>query len=268
MTGNNNTGFEFIEVEQRSGVDWLTLNRPQKLNAISPSMAAELVDYFGALATRRDVRVVVLRGAGRHFCAGFDLDHVSEVSASMPRALRHQRLMSEIIVRMRRCPQPVIALIHGAACGAGIALALAADVRYAAEGAKMNVAMAKVGLTGCDMGISYFLPRTVGASNAAEMMMGGRFVHAERALRIGLVSDVVPVDQLAACGEALAREMTAMSPTGLRLTKEGMNAASEIGSLETVIAMEDRGQVLCTGPLMQEGVAAFRQKRAPHYSDE
>ena len=268
MTGNTNRRFEFIEVERRPGVDWVTLNRPQKLNAVIPAMAAELCDYFGALDMRGDVRVVVLRGAGRHFCAGFDLDHASEVSASMTRIVRHQRLMSEIVIRMRRCPQPIIALIHGAACGAGIALALGADVRYAAEGAKMNVAMAKIGLTGCDMGISYFLPRTVGASNAAEMMMGGRFVDAARALRIGLVSDVVPADQLSACGEALAREMIAMSPAGLRLTKEGMNMAAQIGSLEAVIAMEDRGQVMCTGPFMAEGVAAFKEQRAPRYSDE
>jgi enoyl-CoA hydratase len=179
----------------------------------------------------------------------------------------HQRNMSEIVLRMRRCPQPIIALVQGAACGAGLAIALASDVRYADEGAKMNVAMAKVGLTGCDMGISHFLPRAVGPSNAAEMMMGGRFVDASRALRIGLVSAVVPVGQLSQHAEVLLAEMLAMSPAGLRLTKEGINAAAELASLEAVIAFEDRGQVMCTAPYMHEGVAAFKEKRAPRYSN-
>jgi enoyl-CoA hydratase len=115
--------------------------------------------------------------------------------------MRRQRAFAEIILRMRRCPQPIITLLHGATTGAGLAFALTSDVRYSAEGAKMNVAMSKIGVTGCDIGISYFLPRAVGTSNAAEMMMGGRFVDASKALRIGLVSDVVaPVSPLGEAG--------------------------------------------------------------------
>jgi enoyl-CoA hydratase/carnithine racemase len=157
--------------------------------------------------------------------------------------------------------------VHGAVCGAGLAIALAADVRYAAEDARMNVAMARVGLTGCDMGISYFLPRAVGSSNAAELMLGGRFIDAARALRIGLVSEVVPYETLEKTAETLALEMVGISPVGLRLTKEGLAFGIDAANLDAVVAMEDRGQVLCMGPYMQEGLAAFQEKRAPLYKD-
>ena len=132
----------------------------------------------------------------------------------------------------------------------------------------MNVAMAKVGLTGCDMGISYFLPRTVGPAIAAELMYTGRFVNAKRALRIGLVNDVVPEDQLAETAHTLAQEMLALSPVGLRLSKDGLAMALETGSLATVMALEDRGQAMCFEAFMKEGVAAFREKRAPNYESD
>ncbi len=264
----NPSAYETIAIDRREGVDWLTLNRPDQFNALNRRMMEELSDYFGGLYFNHAVRVVVLRGAGRHFCAGLDLNEAGDFAASVPAGARGQRRVAEIIMRMRRCPQPIIALVQGAAAGAGLAFALAADVRYAAEGARMNVAMSKIGLTGCDIGISYFLPRAVGASNAAEMMMGGRFVDAAKALRIGLVSEVVAKDALDATGKALADEMIAMSPLGLRLTKEGLNMSQDAGSLEAVIALEDRGQVLCLGPFIEEGAAAFLEKRPPRYSDE
>lgn len=259
--------YRSLALDLRGGVEWLTLDRPKQLNAIDPAMADELLDYFGRLPARDEVRVVVMRAAGRHFCAGIDLGTVDALSASIPAGLSIQRQMAQIVLGMRRCPQPIIALVQGAACGAGFALALAADVRYAASDARMNVAMARIGLTGCDMGISYFLTRSVGASNAAELMMGGRFVVAERALRIGLLSDVVAFDALEAKADALCAEMIGMSPLGLRLTKEGIAFAADAPSLEAAIALEDRGQVLCFGPYMQEGVAAFREKRASRYAD-
>ncbi|MCW5632109.1 MAG: enoyl-CoA hydratase/isomerase family protein [Rubrivivax sp.] len=258
--------YRSLALHRRGGVEWLTLDRPRQLNAIDPVMADELLDYFGRLSVRDEVRVVVMRAAGRHFCAGIDLATADALSANVPDGLRIQRQMSQIVLRMRRCPQPIVALVHGAACGAGFALVLAADVRYAAPDARMNVAMARIGLTGCDMGISYFLTRSVGGSNAAELMMSGRFIDAERALRIGLVSDVVAFDALEAKADALSGEMIGMSPLGLRLTKEGIALAADAPSLEAAIALEDRGQVLCFGPYMQEGVAAFRAKRAARYA--
>lgn len=261
------SSFQTLDLAHGDGVEWLTLARPGRFNAVDETMAAELKAYFSGLCDRMETRVVVLQGAGKHFCAGFDLDNVERISSSVAEGMRLQRLMSDIVLSMRRCPQPIVALVQGAACGAGFALALAADVRYAAADARMNVAMARIGLTGCDMGISYFLPRAVGRSNASELMMGGRFVDANRALRIGLVSDVVAQQSLVPVGELLVAEMMAMSPLGLRLTKQGVAGGHEAASLEDAIALEDRGQVLCIGPHMREGVAAFREKRAARYLD-
>jgi len=132
----------------------------------------------------------------------------------------------------------------------------------------MNVAMARIGLTGCDMGISYFLPRLVGSSLAAELMMTGRFIDAARAERTGLVSEVVPAENLRAHVTALAEEMLKMSPSGLRFTKEGLIAAIDANSLDQVIALEDRGQIITIHQHMKEGVAAFREKRAANYKSE
>jgi enoyl-CoA hydratase len=261
--------FATIIIEKEGAIDWLTLNRPARMNAIDPAMCEELQDYFGALARDHAVRVVCLRGAGRAFCAGYDLDAAGEVSAGAVRGLRAQRQVSEVFLRMRRCPQPIICLAHGAATGGGLALALAADVRIAARDLRMNVAMIRVGLTGCDVGISYFLPRTVGRSVAAELMLTGRFIEAERALALGLVSAVVEPDALADAGRALAGEMLQTSPLGLRLTKQGLDLAQDAGSLEAVIALEDRGQILCaTAGLFDEGIAAFKARRPPSYRDE
>ncbi len=254
-----------IEVQREGDVEWLTLSRPDNFNALNLALTQELYDYFGSLPDRPDVRVVVLRGAGRHFCAGYDLEDVDQLTVSLDQGLRLQRQLSGVVLRMRRCPQPVVGLLQGAACGGGFALALGCDVRFAAPNARMNVAMAKIGLTGCDMGISYFLPRAVGPAIAAELMYTGRFVNAERALRIGLVNDVVPEEKLTETAKELVQEMLAMSPVGLRLTKDGLSMAQETGSLATVMALEDRGQAMCFEAFMKEGVAAFHEKRAPNY---
>lgn len=261
--------YEHLIIDKRGAADWVTLNRPAQLNTLNPRLLRELNDYFAGLERDYAVRVVVLRGAGRMFCAGLDIKASSgaTIGTDADAMLRNQREFSGLVMRMRRCPQPIIGLVQGAASGAGLAFALACDVRFAAEGAKFNVAMSKVGLTGCDIGISYFLPRAVGASNAAEMMLGGRFVDAAKALRIGLVSELVPPDALQATGAKMADEMLAMSPMGLRLTKEGLNLAQDAGSLEAAIALEDRGQVLCLLPNMQEGASAFLEKRPARYSD-
>lgn len=257
--------WRLIDVTRDGDVEWLTISRPDNFNALNLALTQELYDYFGSLPDRQDVRVVVMRGAGKHFCAGYDLEDVDQLTRSMDQGLRLQRQLSAVVLRMRRCPQPIVGLIQGAACGGGFALALGCDVRFAAPNARMNVAMAKIGLTGCDMGISYFLPRAVGPAVAAELMYTGRFVNAERALRIGLVNDVVPEDKLTETANELVQEMLAMSPVGLRLTKDGLAMAQETSNLATVMALEDRGQTMCFDAFMKEGVAAFREKRAPNY---
>ncbi len=259
-----------LDLKRANQVTWLTLNRPDALNALNSTMVTELRDFFGGLPAERDTRIVVLRGAGRAFCAGLDLKESpgGDGMGSVQAALRGQRRISELVMLMRRAPQAFIACVHGAACGGGFALALAADVRIAGESARMNAAFIRIGLSACDVGVSYFLPRLVGVSVASELLLTGRFINAPRSLATGLVSEVVPDDQLDAAAQRLVDDMLLTSPLGLRLTKECLNAAIDAGSLEQVIAMEDRNQVLCTQTNdFREGVMAFLQKRKPEYTE-
>jgi enoyl-CoA hydratase len=191
------------------------------------------------------------------------------VTASVSSGLRLQRTISELVIRMRRLPQPFIACVHGAASGGGFALALGADVRIAGESARMNAAFIRIGLSACDVGVSYFLPRMVGSSVAAELLLTGNFLPAARAEKIGLVSKVVPDAELESAARTLADEMLRNTPLGLRLTKECLNMSLDAGSLEAVVAMEDRNQILCAqSDDFREGVKAFVEKRPPRYSDK
>ena len=147
---------------------------------------------------------------------------------------------ADIVMLMRRCPQPIIALVQGAATGGGFALALAADIRIATRSARMNCAFLKLGLGGCDIGTSYFLPRLVGVSVASELILTGSFINAERALAVGLVSEVVEEGGLEAAAAPYVEAMMTASPVGLRLSKECLNISVDAGSIEAVIAMEDR----------------------------
>ncbi|HYM01916.1 MAG TPA: enoyl-CoA hydratase/isomerase family protein, partial [Stellaceae bacterium] len=219
------TQYETLLIEKKGAVDWVTMNRPEALNSLNTVLVDELLDYFGKLYFDRSVRIVVLRGAGRAFCAGLDLKQSggrrNSEGANMrgPDAgLLGQRRISEIVMRMRRCGQPIIALVQGPACGGGFALALASDIRIAGQSARMNAAFIRIGLSACDIGVSYFLPRLVGVSVASELMLTGRFINAERALRAGLVSEVVPDEHLARAAEPYIEEMITTSPLGLRLT--------------------------------------------------
>ena len=261
--------YETLSVVKEGAIDWLTLNRPSALNAMSRTMMLELQHYFGALYTDHSVRVVVLTGAGRGFCAGLDLkeDRIGDESGAVA-GLRVQRRVSEIVMRMRRAPQPIIALINGPASGGGFALALASDIRIAAPAARMNAAFIRIGLTACDVGVSYFLPRLVGSALASELLLTGRFIDAQRAQQVGLVSQIVAQEELLSAGRSLAQEILGNSPVGVRLTKECLNMSIDAGSLEAVIAMEDRQQILVaqTGD-MREGVGAFLEKRKPEYHD-
>jgi enoyl-CoA hydratase/carnithine racemase len=169
---------------------------------------------------------------------------------------------------MRRCPQPIIAAIDGPAAGGGFALALASDVRIATPKVRMNAAFIRIGLSSCDMGVSYFLPRLVGASVASELMLTGRFIHAPRALAVGLVSEVVPDDQLEAAAQPYIDEMLETSPMGLRMTKEGLAMAIDAPSLEAAMAIENRNQTLCARSNdFAEGRRAFLEKRKPVYTN-
>jgi len=267
------TAYKTLIVKKDGAVDRVTLNRPDALNAMNPELVDELQDYFGRLYTDHSVRVVVLKGAGRAFCAGLDLKDRSNrddsgASGSPQAGLVSQRRISEIVMRMRRCPQPIISLVHGPACGGGFALALASDIRIAGTSARMNAAFIRIGLSACDIGVSYFLPRLVGVSLASELMMTGRFIDAARAERVGLVSEVVPDEKLEEAAQPYIDEMLTTSPLGLRLTKECLNMSVDAGSLEAAIAMEDRNQILCAQTKdFREGISAFLGKRAPDYTN-
>ena len=262
--------YETLVVRQEGAALWLTLNRPAQLNAMNRQLVNEVRQLFTDLYWRRDVRVVMLTGAGRAFCAGLDLkeQRISFSEGSVGAALDAQRSIAEIVIAMRRCPQPIVALINGPASGGGFALALAADVRLATPEARMNASFIRVGLSACDIGVSYFLPRMVGSSVAAEYLLTGRFMEAARANALGLVSAVVTREQLEGEGRALLTDMLNATPLGLRLTKDVLNHSLDACSLETVIALEDRNQVLATRDgNFAEGVNAFLEKRAPNYNE-
>jgi enoyl-CoA hydratase/carnithine racemase len=259
---------DILDIQQQGGVLRLTMNRPERLNALNPALATALRECFQGLYRRNDIRVVILQGAGASFCAGLDLKEQQpgkEVGTSDMLAVQYS--IRDIMLAMRRCPQPVISIVQGAASGGGFALALASDIRLATPDARMNASFLRIGLTGCDMGVSYFLPRMVGSSVAAQYLLTGRFMDAARAHALGLVSTVAPLSELQQEAQALAEDMLRTTPLGLRLTKEALGLSLDMGSLEAVMAMEDRQQVLCTQTEdFQEGLQAFLQKRPPHYS--
>jgi enoyl-CoA hydratase/carnithine racemase len=265
--------YETILVEKRGQVDWVTLNRPAQLNAISLQMATEMGDYFGRLFNESSVRIVVLRGAGRAFSAGLDLNERNErgngaVETPFGAGMGFQGYLADVYIRMRRCPQPIISLVHGPACGGGFALVLASDIRTAGEGARTNAAFIRIGLSACDMGVSYFLPRLVGTSVASELLLTGRFIHAQRALATGLVSEVVADDKLEEAAQSYIQDMLTTSPMGLRLTKDGINFTVDAPSLEAAMAIENRNQVLASRTSdAAEGRMAFLEKRAPNFTD-
>jgi enoyl-CoA hydratase/carnithine racemase len=257
--------YETINVVREGAIDWLTLNRPERLNAIDATMVRELWDYFSRLHQDYACRVVVMRGAGKGYCAGLDLKWFQDGSEAMPSGATDAGpgpSLSDIVLKMRSCPQPIVSLVHGAACGGGFIFALASDIRIAGRSAKMNVTFVKLGLSGCELGTSFFLPRIVGRSVASELMMTGRFLHADRALATGLVSEVVDDDALETAARALLVDLLATSPIGLRKTKEVLNQAAEISDLAAVMALEERTQLMCidAGGFAQT-VGAFGDKK-------
>ncbi|MDE0950717.1 MAG: enoyl-CoA hydratase-related protein [Halioglobus sp.] len=261
---------QVLLIEQRDSVEWVTLNRPQAGNALNDSLVDSLVSYFEGLREREEVRVVVLKANGKHFCAGLDMsgDAFAEKERIPRTAWTLQRRIARIYVAMRKCPQPIIALVQGAACGGGFSLALASDIRIAGESAKMNAAYIKIGFSGCDMGSSYFLPRLVGTSVASELLMTGRFIHAPRALAVNLVSEMVPDSGLEQAAQSYIDDMMTTSPMGLRLTKDALNLSVDASSLEAAMAVEDRHQSLLsfTEDVKEAGLAFF-EKRKPDYCD-
>lgn len=259
-----------IMITSCGAVETVTLNRPEALNAMDEPMIMALQAYFKGLAERHAVRVVILRAAGRAFCAGLDLKGwaAREGEGAVHGGWRTQRAIATVMQLMRACPQPVIACAQGAACGGGMSLLLASDVRYCTPDFRMNAAYIRIGLGGCDMGSSYFLPRLVGSSLASEMILSGRFVGAERALAAGFVSEIKEPEAMLAAAEALAADMLLASPMGLRLSKDVLGRNIDAPGFEAALALEDRQQIMLS---MTEDYAearrAFMEKRPPAYKD-
>ncbi len=256
-----------------TGIRILTLDRPDRLNAMSPELIDQLHERIDELRADGTARVVVLTGAGRGFCSGLDLRDASptglaagEGRGRVQRGMDVQQRIATLVPALRSLRIPVIAAVNGAAAGGGLALALAADVRIAATSAKFNVAFVKLGLSGCDIGVSWLLPRWIGASRAFELMLTGRMVFADEAERIGLVSRVVPDDDLLDAALESARLICANSPTGVWMTKEVMWAQLEVASLQAGIDLENRTQILTSFTEdMHEAVGAFLERRPPEF---
>ncbi len=248
----------------------ITLDRPERLNAMSFELVDDLHAALDAVHADNSCRVVILTGAGRGFCAGLDLKSIGSASVTAglgtgPRSgLRSQAHIASLVPHVRDIQQPVIAAINGPAYGGGFALACACDIRVAAASARMGVQFIKVGVSGCDIGISYTLPRLIGAARAHELMLTARDVEAEEALRIGLVARVVPDTELLASAMELAATICAYSPLGVVMTKEVMHANIDASSLEAAIHLENRTQILAgtTGDI-NEAARAFIEKRPP-----
>ena len=249
MQNGNESVYETFRVERRGDVDWVTLDRPDALNAMNALMIAELAEYFGARVHDTATRVVVLRATGKAFCAGLDLREMTGLIEELDTAarLRFQQRLSSIFVSMRRCPQPIVCLVQGAASGGGFALALASDIRVCTPTTRMNAAFIKVGLSGCDVGMSYLLPRAVGTAVAAEMLMTGSFLDATRAAALGFVAAVVDESALEATGSKYVDSLLQADPLGLALTKQGLQVGIDAPGIESAVANEDRQQSLLSG---------------------
>jgi enoyl-CoA hydratase/carnithine racemase len=272
--------YRTLEFECRDHIGWLTLNRPDRLNALSVEMIQELRQFFGSLDQHLEARVVVVRGAGRAFCAGMDVKDLAEImgkgaqDGKGPAGLATnghmlQRSVSDIVIQMRRAPQPLIGAIRGPAAGGGFSLTMACDIRLAGQSARFNANNIRIGYSGGDLGSSYFLPRLIGLSRAAEYLYTGRIMDASTAERIGFVSRVVPDEQLDQTAEELAREMTAATPFALRLTKEILNINVDAPSLLAAAELEGRSNILCgfTEDAQEATKAVFFEKRPPVYRD-
>ncbi len=255
----------------RDAIAQITLNRPDKLNAMTSEMVELLHESLNSVGRDREVRVVILTGAGRGFCAGLDLGGYGEApgyewKGSVERGFAVQKHIASLIPRLRSLPQPVIAAVNGPAAGGGFALVLGSDIRIAATTARFNAAFIRIGLSACDIGTSWLLPRLIGAARAQELMLTGRLFDAEEALRIGLLVDVVPNEVLLDAALAKAEEIRLNTPLGVALTKEGMWSALEIPGLQAAIDLENRQQIMASfSDDAREMRRAKSEGRPPHF---
>lgn len=245
----------------------ITLNRPQSLNSLTFEVYRELTDTFRRLGGRPEVRVVVITGAGRAFCTGGDVNDIigDLLHRDAKGLLEFTRLTCDLVRAMRELPRPIVASLNGTVAGAGAAIALASDLRVAADSARIAFLFVKVGLAGADMGAAYLLPRIVGLGRATELLMTGEFIDAQEAHGIGLYNRVVAPARLAAETAAMADRLARGPGAGLAATKDALNREM---SMDLMAALDHEARVqaaLMTGPDFREGFAAFREKRPPRF---
>ena len=252
----------------------LAMNRPDKLNAMTADLVQSLHDHFDAIAVDPDTRVVILTGVGRGFCAGLDLGgygaapHTSHLGRTQA-GFAVQKHIASLIPKMRSLPQPIIAAVNGAAAGGGFALVLGSDIRLAARSAKFNAAFVRIGLSACDIGTSWLLPRLIGAARAQELMLTGRLFRADEAYRIGLVVDLVEDEALLDTALAKAAEVMLNAPFGVALTKEGMWSALEIPGMQAAIDLENRQQIMAAATDdHREAMRAFIERRPADFKNQ
>ncbi len=244
----------------------LTLNRPDKLNALNYDLVEDLHATLAELNANNDCRVVVLTGAGRGFCSGLDLTDPSPEAAGggteFPRSgMRWQERIADLTARLHRLRQPVIAAVNGVAYGGGMGIALACDIRIAAQSARFCTQFIKLGLGGCDIGVSYTLPRIVGAGPAFDLILTARAVDADEALRLGMVSRVTADDEVLETALSIAETLCGYGKFGVESTKQVLWANLEAASLEAALHLENRSQILSsTSGDMQAAKEAFRRR--------
>lgn len=267
---SNHLGTPAVQISRpRSEVAVVTLARPDRMNALNQELVTNLHETLDRIATERGTRVVVLTGAGRAFSAGLDLggygDPERETEMGIPLAtLDRQREIAALTTRIHTMPQPVIAAVNGAAAGGGLALVCASDIRICSQNAIFAVSFIRAGYSACDIGISWLLPRIVGAGRAHELMLTGRRFDAQEGYRLGLVTEVV--NDVLDAALAKADEILLNPPASVELTKQGMWLALETPSLATSIELENRQQVITAMTQDQsEATAAFLGKRIPSY---
>jgi enoyl-CoA hydratase len=262
-----------VRTSPRPGIAQLTLNRPSRLNAMTTELVQSLHDHLDDIAVDHDVRAVVLTGAGRGFCAGLDLGGYgaaphSEGLGRTQSVFATQKHIAGLIPHLRSLPQPVIAAVNGPAAGGGFALVLGSDIRLAARSAKFNAAFIRIGVSACDIGTSWLLPRLVGAAPAQELMLTGRVFDAEEAYRLGLVVDLLDDEILLDAAYAKAEQVMLNAPFAVALTKEGMWSALEIPGLQAAIDLENRQQIMATATAdHREAMAAFVERRPPTFTN-
>src|SRR2546425_1233816 len=253
--------------DPHSGVTTITLNRPDRLNALTFDVYRELRDTFRALDSEPGVRAVIITGAGRAFCSGGDVEDIIGALFGRDEAglLEFTRLTCDLILAMRQCRRPVVGALNGTVAGAGAVIAAACDVRVAAESAKIAFLFTKVGLSGADMGAAWLLPRIVGYGHASEMLLTGDFVDAKRAYEIGLYNRVVPQAQVLLEARAIAEQLARGPSAALGVTKQALEAEAAL-DFDAALAYEAEVQAqLMQGPNFREAHEAFRAKRDPKF---